>query len=385
MNKIFLLVVLIVGLALYGCGGGGDDTGSDGNTPENSSSFESLKVFAKEGSAYEIWGGYQTTFDDHNTFYSFDQDADFELLLSATEGGTQEVTQNYPCYLIAVPELAEFDAIQLGRPETYLSVSMREIYTTGNYNYNFDLGVTGEEIQGEPDGLFGTIGLTSDSISGGGYKGYIFMLNPYFEDGTGSEDSTGNQEQSEDLKAFGPDQAVVVGDEVILPGECADPDWDVREHEWFFIVEPGTTSGATELLDADTPAPHFTAEYEGLYHLQHNCINGDGEMVSNWVRVLSTEEYTEFACFGGYDGAGTIEWGYGLYGYGVTPDAYGEELSYEWTILEKPVGSTTTLLEGQENFWISGYVTDLPGTYVFQLTVSDGANTCEHTHSTIVR
>jgi len=54
---------------------------------------------------------------------------------------------------------------------------------------------------------------------------------------------------------------------------------------------------------------------------------------------------------------------------------YGDPLSYQWSLLEKPLGSLTTIADPQS---VSTYLTpDLPGDYLVQLVVDDGEQASE--------
>lgn len=140
-----------------------------------SDSSQSLKVFAKSGADYQIWGGNTLYSSEQN--YNIDQQSDYSLLANASNGGVNTVTQQYPYYVIAVKSIVEVDAIQIGNETIYLEQNNHDWGNVDSHlspSYD-DMGLN---LLGSPDNIYSKVGLEGGSGSGGNYNGFIVITNP---------------------------------------------------------------------------------------------------------------------------------------------------------------------------------------------------------------
>jgi RHS repeat-associated protein len=165
----------------------------------------------------------------------------------------------------------------------------------------------------------------------------------------------------------GPDQAVFVGDAVTLDGSgSSDVDGDALTYFWSLSTVP---AGSTASLDdPNAVAPTFTVDASGTYVLQLVVNDGladsppDTVTVSTLNRAPVADAGPDRAAFVGetvtLDGTGSA-------------DPEGDPLSYAWSLLSVPPGSAAALTMPASA--TPTFPIDVPGTYVAQLVVNDGA------------
>ena len=164
----------------------------------------------------------------------------------------------------------------------------------------------------------------------------------------------------------GPNQTVAIESTIQLNGSgSTDVDGDSLTYRWSILSAP---AGSTAALSSTTIVnPTFVADVPGSFVVQ--LIVNDGTVDSTPVTVtISTQDTAPVANAGP---AQTVAIGalVSLNGSG-SADADGQTLTYQWSILSAPVGSTATLSSATAVSPI--FTADLYGTYVVQLIVNDG-------------
>jgi hypothetical protein len=163
----------------------------------------------------------------------------------------------------------------------------------------------------------------------------------------------------------GPDQSVFVGDTVTLDGSgSSDPDGDALTFNWSFVSRPAG-SGAT-LADTTAVQPSFTVDLPGTYVAQLIVKDAALDIASNTV-TISTENSAPVADAGDAQTAHAGET-VTLDGSG-SQDADGDPLTFVWSFVSVPTGSTATLSD--PTAVNPTFVADVLGIYVIQLIVND--------------
>ena len=168
----------------------------------------------------------------------------------------------------------------------------------------------------------------------------------------------------------GPDQTVQVTDTVQLDGSgSTDGDGDVLTFQWTILSQP---PGSTTTLDDPTAVmPTFVVDAPGTYDIQL-IVNDGAEDSTPDTLTITTSRPTNTApvADAGPDQTVQVTDTVQLDGSGST-DGDGDVLTFQWTILSQPPGSTTTL--DDPTAVMPTFVVDAPGTYDIQLIVNDGA------------
>ncbi len=164
----------------------------------------------------------------------------------------------------------------------------------------------------------------------------------------------------------GPGQNAAVGDTVTLDGSGSfDVDGDPLTYVWSIISKP---AGSTATLDAPNAVnPTFEVDLPGEYVLQ--LVVSDGMVDSAPVTVEVNTVNTPPVADAGPDQTGSIGATIQLDG-GGSFDVDGDPLTYFWSIISKPAGSTATLSDPSSVR--PTFVVDLPCEYIVQLIVNDG-------------
>ena len=163
----------------------------------------------------------------------------------------------------------------------------------------------------------------------------------------------------------GPDQAVIPGSLVELDGSgSSDANNDPLTYRWSFVSIP---EGSTSTLSSTTdPQPTFTVDDSGIYEIQ--LVVNDGTADSNVDGVVITANTAPIAD-AGPDQNITAEETVDLDGSGST-DADGDNLTYSWSFISMPTGSSATLSDSSAV--TVDFTADIVGDYEIQLIVSDG-------------
>jgi hypothetical protein len=165
----------------------------------------------------------------------------------------------------------------------------------------------------------------------------------------------------------GRDQPVQTGQTVTLDGSGSfDGDGDPVTFHWELVGAP--LGSAARLDDPAAVRPTFTADLPGDYEAR--LVVEDGLVASTPDHVILSTGDIPPAADAGADIAAATGVPVVLDGAGSS-DANGDAISYDWRIVEAPAGSAAAPADADAAR--TGFVADVPGTYVAELTVSDGA------------
>ena len=165
----------------------------------------------------------------------------------------------------------------------------------------------------------------------------------------------------------GPDRSVFVDDTVTLDGSgSSDVDGDALTYRWSLTSKPAGSTA--QLSDTAAVRPTFDVDLPGTYIVQ--LIVNDGTVDSPPDTVTINIVNSPPVANAGPDQSVFVYDTVTLDGSGSS-DVDGDTLTYRWSFTSKPVGSTAQLSDTatvQPSFDV-----DLPGTYLVQLIVNDGA------------
>ncbi|MDA2919342.1 PKD domain-containing protein [Desulfobacterota bacterium AH_259_B03_O07] len=164
----------------------------------------------------------------------------------------------------------------------------------------------------------------------------------------------------------GPDQAISVPTTVQLDGSgSTDVDGDLLTFNWSLTSIPQGSSA--QLSDANIVNPTFNADIPGTYVAQ--LIVNDGTVDSDADTVTITTENIRPVVDAGFDQTVFVTDTVQLDGSGSS-DADNDPLTFSWSFVSVPIGSTTTL---QNPTSVNPtLIVDVFGDYVVQLIVNDG-------------
>jgi len=168
----------------------------------------------------------------------------------------------------------------------------------------------------------------------------------------------------------GPDQSAPVGTLVTLDGSKSTNPSGIGglTYDWIFSSRPPGTRAV--LQNADTPMPSFTADVQGDFVLTLTVTNGvgsDRSTVTVHVGPATARKPTANAGPGQTVKPGATVT---LNGSGSS-DPDGNPLTYRWTLIVRPAGSTAVLRGA--NTVSPSFVADKPGIYMAQLIVNNGS------------
>ncbi|MEE8271989.1 MAG: PKD domain-containing protein, partial [Alphaproteobacteria bacterium] len=203
-------------------------------------------------------------------------------------------------------------------------------------------------------------------------KAGVYVLQLIVDDGaaTSAADTvTVSTENTPPVAVAGADQSVLTGAEVTLDGAGAtDVDGDRLNHGWAILSAP---AGSAAVLDDPTAVgPTFTADIAGDYVAQ--LIVGDGterERRDADTVVITTANSAPVA-EAGADQSVTPGATVQLDG-SASSDPDSDPLTFAWSILSQPAGGAVSLSDPGAQ--APTFVATLPGNYIVQLIVADGA------------
>jgi hypothetical protein len=178
----------------------------------------------------------------------------------------------------------------------------------------------------------------------------------------------------------GDDQFLDTGSSTIqLDGsQSFDPDDDPITYEWTITSKPDG-SFAT-LSDSTTPDPTFDADILGTYIIQLVVVDSFGLVSEADEIVVTSENVKPVADAGGNQvvlvGDTVFLDGSGSY------DANGNDLTYSWSLVDKPEGSSAELSFPAAVDPI--FVADMEGIYTVSLVVNDGIVDSDPSNVTIL-
>jgi chitinase len=174
-------------------------------------------------------------------------------------------------------------------------------------------------------------------------------------------DDDGQGEPGSPVAVAGPDQAVARGLVATLDGSHSRPTGQVT-YAWTLEAPIGSS---TELADATSARPSFTADREGQY-VATLVVTSQGASASDSVTI------TAFNNRPGVDaGADRMTYtGTAVSLQGSASDADGDPLTLQWSIVSSPPGSTVALEDPTTTTPV--LIPDRDGRYQVQLVASDG-------------
>lgn len=205
------------------------------------------------------------------------------------------------------------------------------------------------------------------SIDVGGSYQFQLIVND------GSVDSlpdsvTVTTENSPPVANAGPDQHPLVGAIVQLDGSASyDVDGNHLTYSWTFLSKPNSSNVA--FVDSTTVQPSFEVDVFGTYIIQ--LIVNDGFVNSIPVTVRIDTQNSQPVANAGPDqklDIGSVV----LLDGSASYDVDGNSLSYNWSLLNVPVGSSAQL--SNSSIVNPSFFLDLPGIYLAQLVVNDGTS-----------
>jgi hypothetical protein len=164
----------------------------------------------------------------------------------------------------------------------------------------------------------------------------------------------------------GPDQTLAVGATATLNGSgSTDADGDPLSFDWAFVSVPGGSNAM--LSDPQAVNPTFQVDLPGAYHVR--LVVNDGKVDSAAEIVIISTLNSRPVASAGPDQTTLVNQTVTLDG-GSSSDADGNPLTFTWSVLSRPAGSTATLQTPTS--MTPTFVPDLFGDYVMQLVVNDG-------------
>lgn len=164
----------------------------------------------------------------------------------------------------------------------------------------------------------------------------------------------------------GMDQTISKSMVVTLDGSgSSDPDYNFLSYAWEFAQQPANSQAV--LSDTSTPAPSFTADGAGTYVI--NLVVNDGQENSLPDSVTITSVNDAPVAHAGANQFGGVGLEASLDG-SASSDNNGDTLTYSWSFVSLPAGSSTTLVGPTSE--TPTFIADVEGLYEIRLTVNDG-------------
>jgi cytochrome c553 len=167
----------------------------------------------------------------------------------------------------------------------------------------------------------------------------------------------------------GSDQNLTTGSIVTLDGSGSqDPDDDPLTYLWAMASKP---AGSTAALSSATQSkPSFTADVDGTYVVQLVVNDGTADSAPDTVTIIAASANSAPTADAGTQqnvATGSV---IALDGSG-SQDADNDPLSYLWTMVSRPAGSSAALSDA--TLANPSFSADVDGTYVIELVVNDGS------------
>jgi hypothetical protein len=164
----------------------------------------------------------------------------------------------------------------------------------------------------------------------------------------------------------GSDQSTTVGAVIYLDGsQSSDADGNTLSYQWGLTARP--SGSIATFSDPTSVQPSFQIDKPGTYVAQLVVNDGFVSSVPDLVTISTLN--TKPVAQAGADQSGQVGQTVTLDGSGSS-DVDGDALTYQWSLLSKPLGSTATLVSPTS---VTPSLTlDRTGTYVVQLYVKDG-------------
>ena len=164
----------------------------------------------------------------------------------------------------------------------------------------------------------------------------------------------------------GADQSALVGDIVTLDGSNSREASNLPlSYQWKFLSVPEDSN--VTLSDPDTAQPSFIVDQQGVYILQLIVNNGIEDSMPKTVSIFVANR--KAVANAGLDQSVQVGDLVALDGSNSS-DLDGDPLSFKWTLIQKPAGSTTEISD--VNSVNPTIFIDVPGIYIAELVVNDG-------------
>ena len=171
---------------------------------------------------------------------------------------------------------------------------------------------------------------------------------------------------SKPVAKTGADQSATIGTTITLDGSgSSDVDGNPLTYHWSITTKP--VGSVATLSNPTSLTPSFVIDKPGTYVVQ--LIVHDGTAPSEPGTITVSTLNSKPVAHAGTDQHGTVGTTITLNGSGSS-DVDGDLLTYTWSIIATPAGSTATLSDPAAVE--PSFVLDKPGTYTVQLTVNDG-------------
>jgi len=158
------------------------------------------------------------------------------------------------------------------------------------------------------------------------------------------------------------------GIQVVLNGSLSsDPDGDALTFNWSFSEAP--TGSSAQLLGADTETPYFIADLQGVYVIQLTVSDGELQSESRSV-IVTVDQNTPPQAVAGPDQGGLILGSTVNLNAEHSIDPDGDELTYHWSVTNAPADAQYSF--SSDTSATPSLALNRPGSYLIQLTVSDG-------------
>ena len=166
----------------------------------------------------------------------------------------------------------------------------------------------------------------------------------------------------------GVNQNVVIGSAVSLDGTAStDANNDSLSYKWVLQSKPATSSAT--LAAATSAKPTFKADVAGTYVA--TLVVSDGKANSELAAVSILASATNLAPVAKPGVNQSVVTGTKVsVDASASSDPNGDSITYRWSLLFKPAGSTATLSSATTAS--ATFTADLAGTYLVGLTVNDG-------------
>ena len=166
----------------------------------------------------------------------------------------------------------------------------------------------------------------------------------------------------------GPDQNVATGSLVNLDASASsDANGDMLSYTWTLTNIP--TSSIATLTDSTSSSPQFTVDLDGTYEATLVVNDGSEDSTTSTVMITAQTANSAPTANAGIDQNITTTTVVTLDG-SASSDADGDSLTYSWSLTSTPTGSTASITD--QTLVTPTFTADLDGSYVAQLTVSDG-------------